>query len=252
MFYLKVSLFLLIFFPFHKINAQAFGFGCLGFVSGYGGYSYQVYKPDGLNGYITVFNNMREDSLISPMNNFGKTNGYRVGINFFRAKITNFILTAKGYYQSLTEKHESLERLYAGTRSTTFKLDLKNWGIGVDLGISITNSLSWKVVDGALHFNNVTFTNTQNSTGAQTIVKKYKTASSSLGYSLGTGFILEVIDEYFSIEGVAGYTEISVDQLQLDDGTILTVNENSNVAMDNFISSGGFNAVIQFNVGFPL
>jgi hypothetical protein len=233
-------------------QSQAFGFGCLGFVSGYGGYSYQVYKPDGLNGYIAVLNDIREDSLVSPMNSFGKASGYRVGINLFRAKVTNFILTAKGYYQSITEKHESLEKLYTGTRSTTFKLDLKNWGIGVDVGISVTNSLSWKVIDGALNFNNVTFTNTENSSGAHTTVKKYKTASTSLGYSVGTGFILEVIDEYFSIEGVAAYTELSTGQLQLDDGTVLTVNENSNIAMDNFISSGGFNAVIQFNVGFPL
>jgi hypothetical protein len=233
-------------------QSQAFGFGCLGFVSGYGGYSYQIYKPEGLNGYIAVLNETREDSLVSPMSNFGKTSGYRVGINLFRAKVTNFVLTAKGFYQSVTEKHESLERIFNGTRSTTFKLDLKNWGIGLDLGIAITNSLSWKVIDGALNFNNVTFTNTENSSGAQTIVKKFKTTSTSLGYSFGTGFILEVVDQYFSIEGVAGYTEISIDQLQLDDGTLLTVNENSSVVMDNFISSGGFNAVIQFNVGFPL
>jgi hypothetical protein len=235
-----------------QAQSEAFGFGCLGFVSGYGGYSYQVYKPDGLNGYIAVLNNNREDSLVSPMNNFGKASGYRVGINLFRAKVTNFVLTAKGFYQSITEKHESLERIFTGIRSTTFKLNLRNWGIGVDLGISITNALSWKVVDGALNFNNVTFTNTENSSGARTVVKKYKTTSTSLGYSLGTGFILEVVDEYFSIEGVAGYTEMSIDQLQLDDGTILTVNENSSVALDNFINSGGFNAVIQFNVGFPL
>ncbi len=48
-------------------QSQAFGFGCLGFVSGYGGYSYQVYKPDGLNGYIAVLNDTRKDSLIFPI-----------------------------------------------------------------------------------------------------------------------------------------------------------------------------------------
>ena len=51
-------LLLLILISFNKLNAQSqsFGFGCLGFVSGYGGYSYQVYKPEGLNGYIAVLN----------------------------------------------------------------------------------------------------------------------------------------------------------------------------------------------------
>jgi hypothetical protein len=37
-----------------------------------------------------------------------------------------------------------------------------------------------------------------------------------------------------------------------DNGTYLTVNESSSTEMKNFIDKGGFNAVIQLNVGFPL
>ena len=234
------------------VKAQSFGFGCLGFVGGYGGFSYQEYKPTGLNDYINVFNGIRSDSLVSPMENFGKAQGYRVGLNFFRAKVESFVLTTKGYYQSVSEEHEALEKHASGTRSTTMKLEMRNWGIGVDLGISITNWISWKVVDGALNFNNITLTNTENLTGAETIVKKYKTKSTNLGYSIGTGFILEVIDEYLSIEGVAAYTRLSIDNLQMDDGTLLTQNETTTEPMTNFINAGGFNAVIQLNVGFPL
>jgi hypothetical protein len=234
------------------VNAQSFGFGCLGFVGGYGGFSYQEYKPSGLNDYINVFNGIRGDSLTSPMENFGEAQGYRVGLNFFRAKMDNFVLTTKGYYQSVSEKHEALERFRTGTRSTSLKLEMMNWGIGIDLGISITKAISWKVVDGALNFNNITFTSTENMPGAQTIVKKYKTKSTNLGYSIGTGFILEVIDEYLSIEGVAAYTKLSIDNLQMDDGTLLTKNETTTDPMTNFINAGGFNAVVQLNVGFPL
>lgn len=237
---------------FTAINAQSFGFGCLGFVGGYGGFSYQEYKAAGLNGYINVFNDIRSDSLVSPMESFGKAQGYRVGLNFFRAKVENFVLTTKGYYQSISEEHEALEKFAAGTNSTTMKLEMRNWGIGVDLGISITKWMSWKVVDGALHFNNITFTNTENLTGAKTTVKKYKTRSTNLGYSIGTGFILEIIDDYFSIEGSAGYTKLNVDNLQMDDGTLLTKNETTEDLMSEFINAGGFNAVIQLNVGFPL
>ncbi len=246
------SVLLLFFITASAVNAQSFGFGCLGFVGGYGGYSYQEYKPEGLNNYIDAFNQVRGDSLISPMKKFGKATGYRVGLNFFRAKVDNFILTTKGFYQLISENHEALERYGIGTRSTSLKLEMMNWGVGVDLGISITKAISWKIVDGAVNFNNITLTSTENMTGAKTVVKKYKTKSTNLGYSVGTGFIIDVIDEYVSIEGLAAYTQLSVDNLQMDNGTLLTQNETTAQPMTNFISVGGFNAVVQLNVGFPL
>ena len=39
-------------------EAQTFGFGCLGFVGGYGGYSYQDYNAAGLNEYIRYWNSL--------------------------------------------------------------------------------------------------------------------------------------------------------------------------------------------------
>ena len=243
---------LFLFITASTVNAQSFGFGCLGFVSGFGGYSYQEYKPDGLNNYIDVFNQIRGDSLISPLEKFGKATGYRVGLNFFRAKMNNFILTTKGFYQLVSEDHEALEKYGIGTRSTSLRREMMNWGGGVDLGISITKAISWKVVDGAVNFNNITLTNTENMTGAQTIIKKYKTKSTNLGYSVGTGFIIDLIEDYISIEGLAAYTQISVDDLQMDDGTLLAEDETTAQPMTNFVSVGGFNAVVQLNVGFPL
>lgn len=231
--------------------AQSFGFGCLGFVGGYGGYSIQNFNPTGLNDYIAVYNEIRNDSLTSPMDKFGQAKGYRVGINFFRAKFTGVILTAKGFYQSLKEKHESLEKFQTGIKNTTFDLALRNWGVGIDLGIPVTKSLSWKIVDGALHFNNVSLTSTENFPGADTDVKKY-TSESALGYSVGTGFIFSIIEGYISIEGSAGYTVLSIDKMKLNETTFLTKNENSNEIMENFIEAGGFSALIQLNIGFPL
>jgi hypothetical protein len=230
------------------LTAQSFGFGCLGFVGGYGGFSYHQYQPEGFNDFIQNFNEIRSDSLISPMENFGKAQGFRVGLNFFRAKVENFVLTTKGYYQSLTEKHDALEKFQTGSRSTSMKLELRNLAIGIDLGISVTKAISWKVIDGAVHFNNVILTNTENMTGAQTVVQKFRTESTSVGYSIGTGFIFELIDEYFSIEGVAGYTSLSIDNLQKDNNNLLT----DDVTTNDFINGGGFSAVIQLNIGFPL
>ena len=249
-FYIK-SAFLMAVILSTSINAQTFGFGCLGFVGGFGGYSYQKYKAEGLNNYVAEFNNSNEDSLKAPMGNFGTVAGYRVGINFFRAHITGFILTSKGFYQSLVESKDAQMNSSFGASNANYKLRLNTWGVGFDVGTSISGAISWKVIDAALLFNKATFTNTKNMPGSFTDIKEYK-SDSKLGYSIGTGFILQLIDEYISIEGLAAYTVFSIDELHQNDGTKLTVSENSSKTMNNFIDAGGSNAVIQLNVGFPL
>ncbi len=256
MFYRKSIVLLIAFYCltcFHNTFSQTFGFGCLGFVGGYGGYSYQAYDAKGLNNYVAAFNLANKDSLGSPMGKFGKAKGYRVGINFFRANIKGFILTTKGFYQALTEKNSATMSTANGTSNSTYQLDLKDWGLGIDLGTSITGGLSWKVVDAAVLFNTVSFTNTLNLPGPSTVVKKYNNEKYALGYSVGTGFILAVIERYISIEGLAGYTFFSIDKMKSDDSSgVMPAFENSTQPMRNFIASGGFNAVIQLNVGFPL
>jgi hypothetical protein len=249
---IKYLLLLAVLFFAPLIKSQTFGFGCLGLVGGYGGYSYQEYKPTGLNNYILVFNELRTDSSVSTMDDFGKTQGYRIGLNFFRANFKGFILTAKGFYQFLSEKHNSSENMSNGISNTSFKLELKNWGLGLDLGTSITSMVSWKVIDAALLFNSATFVNTENLPGARTEIEKYKSGS-ELGYTVGTGFILALVDDYVTLEGLAAYTVISFEEMKKDDGSFLTINEDPDSGrMTNFIETGGFNAVIQLNVGLPL
>ena len=248
---LSLIVFLLTIFS-NKSNAQSFGFGCLGFVGGYGGYSYQVYNPTGLNNYVKTFNEIRQDSLKSPMQKFGKAQGYRLGINFFRANIKGFILTTKAFYQLLSEKHQVQLNSYSGQSSIIYKLDITNWGFGIDLGTSLTDALSWKVLDAAVLFNTAKLEMTKNFPDAITEVDDYKSAKSTIGYSIGTGFILSIIDNYVSIEGGAGYSVFKIDKMQNNNGQYLTTAENSTQVMSNLITAGGFNAVIQLNVGFPL
>src|SRR5512135_2302467 len=81
-----------------KLAGQTFGFGCLGFVGGYGGYSYQRFQAGSLNDYVNNINFTYEDSLSTLIDKFGKAKGYRLGLNFFRAKYKGFIITAKGFY----------------------------------------------------------------------------------------------------------------------------------------------------------
>lgn len=244
-------IFVLFFMPV-IINAQSIGFGCLGFVGGYGGFTYQQYNPQGLNNYIQYFNTFHSDSLSSPMNKFGKAEGYRFGINFFRAELKGFIITTKGFYQHLSENNQTTFNSLSGNSSASYQLDLVNWGLGFDLGVSITKGLSWKVLDAAFTYNTATFTNTINSPGPTTVIKKYENENPEVGYTIGTGFILSIIDQYASIEGYVGYSQITINKMKSDTGSDLTINENSNQVMTNFISGGGLSTTVQLNVGFPL
>lgn len=249
-FYTVVVIFVVLFNT--NINSQTFGFGCLGFFSGYGGVAYQSYKAEGLNQFVTYFNERNSSALDEPLQEYYGAVGYRVGVNFFRATWeSGFILTAKGYYQSLSRTRETSESSIEGNTNYMFELDLKNWALGIDFGYSITSFLSWKIVDGSLNFNNVSLTNTINSPDG-TDVSKYKSEGGVLGYSVGTGIIISLVKDYISLEGFAGYTGLTIEKLNYNEGSRTLLNILEDEEYSNFIESGGFTGVIQVNLGFPL
>ena len=226
-------------------EAQTFGFGCLGFVGGYGGFTYQQYNAEGLNEYI-LFENQLENTVY-PMDEFTSATGYRVGLNFFRATFeSGIIVTAKGFYQYLSKKNKGTVGVGVNDDNYSMDLTFKNWSLGFDIGWEFTKIVSWKILDGSLNFNNVTLTQTIDLPG-ETIVNKYKSDSGVLGYSVGTGIIVAIIKDYISIEGLAGYTYLVIDNVYDENGVPL-----QNPRSLNFMDSGGFTAVIQLNVGFPL
>jgi hypothetical protein len=245
--YLKIFFSLLLFLVLtDDAKAQNFGFGCLGFVGGYGGFSYQDYNPAGLNEYLEYWNSL--EFVHSPIDEYSNATGYRVGLNLFRATFENrIILTAKGFYQYLNEKNNAT--VGGSTTQDNYSMDLtfKNWSLGFDVGWEFTNVISWKILDGSLNFNNVTLTQTTDLPG-ETYVNKYKSDSGVIGYSIGTGFIVAISKDYVSIEGLAGYTYVSIDNVYDESGNSFLI---PNIT-EKIIDSGGFTAVIQLNVGFPL
>jgi hypothetical protein len=236
-------------------DAQTFGFGCLGFVGGYGGFTYQQYDAAGLNDYIRFKNQL--ENTIDPVDEFNSATGYRVGLNFFRATFENgIIVTAKGYYQYLSEKNKGTVGVGVNSDNYSLDLTLKNWSLGFDVGWEFTKVVSWKILDGSLNFNNATLTETTDLPG-ETIVTKYKSDSGVFGYSIGTGIIVSIIKDYISIEGLAGYTYLEIDDLTNEQGIqffgdVVLPAIYPNISSSNIIESGGFTAVIQLNVGFPL
>jgi len=253
---INTAIFFFLFACSSLLNAQTFGFGCLGFFGGYGGYVYQSFKADGLNQFVSDFNETNSSNLNNPLEKFNNALGYRVGVNFFRASWQGgFMITAKGYYESLSRKRETaFADASEGNSHEEFELNLKNWAVGIDIGFALTNALSWKIIDGAIHFNNVSLTNTIDSPGGTEVIK-YKGDSGLISYSVGTGLIISIIKDYISLEGLAGYTFLRVEDLKSDTNNFLNHKREVVVLTSdygNFIDSGGFNAVVQLNVGFPL
>ena len=232
-----------------QVLSQNFGFGCLGFVGGYGGIVYQKYDAQGLNNFVRNFNEMNSNTLNAPLEEFYGAVGYRVGINFFRATLeSGIIISAKGYYQSLSRTRETSETTVDASTNYSYELDLKNWAIGFDVGYAFTNYISWKIVDVVVNFNNVTLTNTKNSPG-NSEVNKFKSDSNVFGYTVGTGIIISIVKDYVSLEGLAGYTYLQIEDLKTDDGISFLEPVQGN---SNFIEAGGFTAELQLNIGFPL
>ena len=189
------------------------------------------------------------------MDEFSSASGYRVGLNFFRATFENgIILTAKGFYQYLSKENKATVGVGASDDNYSMDLTFNNWSLGFDVGWQFTKVVSWKILDGSLNFNNVTLTETTDLPG-ETYVNKYKSDSGVIGYSIGTGIIVAIIKDYVSIEGLAGYTYIVIDNVYNENGSAF-LNRNSigfaQSFSNKFIESGGFTAVIQLNVGFPL
>lgn len=254
----KILLAVLVLSGSYNTVAQTFGFGCLGFVSGYGGYVYQEFDAYGLNNYVSGFNQNKTSSLQSPLNEFTEARGYRVGINLFRANFpAGFFVTAKGYYQSIGKKNSASETATNGTTNYEFDLELKNWAVGFDVGLNVFDRVSWKMIDGSLHFNNVKLTMIENSPGS-TSLTKYESDAGVIGYSVGTGIIIYVIKDYISVEGLAGYTFLKIEEMKTEDGQKFPIVYPDPdpmpvvVSSNNFIESGGFTAVIQLNFGIPL
>lgn len=230
---------------------QKIGFGCLGMVGAFGGFDFQAYNAEGLNNYIDAFNANRKDSLTSPMGKFNSSTGYRVGINFFRASLKGLVITTKGFYQSVKESHEAKVTGNARQYSYLYEFNTNSWGLGFDIGATIAKPIVWKVIDASVHFNNSEFKTTNNFPEAVTIVEKYKD-DSNLSYSIGTGFILSVLSNYVSLEGTVGYSIFKINNLKNNDNKQIMVDEKSSLEMDNFIKSGGLNAVLQLNISFPI
>ncbi len=252
MFKLFHKIFLIFLLNTISILPQAFGFGCLGFVGGFAGYSYQEYQPGYFNDQIRAFNLAKVNNATQLIPEFGKAQGYRLGINFFRAKFSGVFVTMKGYYEMLSEHHSFTHQELNGVLNSELELNLKSWSVGLDFGIPISKMISWKIVEGNLHFHSAKL-NYKPDLANNVLDLKYENGSPEIGYSIATGFVISIIENFASLEGTAGYRFFKIKQLSGNNGeSFYLVQDNEQGTNNDFIKAGGFNAIIQLNVGFPL
>jgi len=242
---------LLSIFLYTGANAQELGFGCLGLVGGYGGYQYQKYKATGLNAYIDDFNTVAKDSLTGRFNQFGTLKGYRLGINFYRQNFKGLVFTLKGFYSSVSEKRVASYNSLGGNKNYSLEVKSNNPGVGFDLGWAFGSVFHWKVVDAGISYGDIRITKSYSMVNGIESDEEYDVKKIHVGYSVGTGFVLYVIEKYVSLEGTFGINNFSVDHFKNTSDVLLSY-PSSNAPVNNAIESGGYSATIQLNIGFPL
>ena len=224
------------------LNAQTFGFGCLGLGAFYAGISQERYDASGVNNYLNVklFSNQSAGAV-----KFEKGTGYRVGANFIRAKFDKVFISAKGFYQFLKEEHSNSELSGGSNLSSTHTLSLNHWGVGIDFGLNLFWILDWKVIEGDVNFYSGDFTSDYLKDNVFQNEEKYSFDKTKVGYFLGSGLILHIVPDYISLEGTAGYNFVKFENLKRTDSL------GNELFINNALPSGGFSATIQLNVGFP-
>lgn len=235
---------------YHSIQAQSFGFGCLGLSGFYAGVSEYRYETPGLDNFANSY------SVFLSQNNsdqwkeikFNKGTGYRIGTNFFRAKWKHFFLSAKGYYQFVKEEESNVFNSVNGLTELRYQLTMNHWGIGVDLGIPILSILDWKILEGDVSFFTSDFTFSMYQDNKFISDNRFTPDKVRIGYFLGTGIILHLVPDYLSVEGTAGFNLLQIDKFSGNGDSVIPQQPSS----VNAVEKGGWSATIQVNVGFPL
>ena len=228
-----------------SINAQSFGFGCLGLSGAYGGYTYQTYQADGLNSSIELLNTSL--NIKSGNSKFEAGKGFRIGANLMRAKFDHFFMTLKGFYQFLEEKKDFQTMVNNDLNENQYDLQLNHWGVGLDFGVPVSRYFELKILEGGVTFYNAEFSTQQFVAKQKISDDKFESDNSFIGYYVASGLIINLIPDYISIEGTATYNFLKIDKLSNSSGVELPI---ASVNKD-FIARGGFAGTVQLNLGFP-
>lgn len=237
---------LLFFVTSASLNAQTFGFGCLGLSGFYGGYGIQTYEASGLNSSIPLRYNSVDG--IEDDFKFEQATGFRFGANILRADFDVVFLTAKAFYQ-FSKENKSANYTLAGTYTEfDFELSSNHWGVGIDFGVPVFSFADLKIIEGGVTFYQIEYKEKLKMDDGSSTEETFNNDGPDIGYYVGTGLILNLIEGYISLEGTAMYHFLSVDKLESENGSVYPLSSINK----SFLEKGGFGAAVQLNIGFPL
>ncbi|MGK9477144.1 hypothetical protein [Melioribacter sp. OK-6-Me] len=243
---LKFSIVIFLTLSASSINAQTFGFGCLGMSGFYAGFTHHYYEATAINEFLNNYKINPVDGLM-PNIEFKRSTGYRIGANIFRARFSSIIISTKGYYQFLKETNEFKTDELTSER---YELSMNNWGVGLDVGIPVFSFLDLKLVEGHLNFYSPEFKiNLIEQNSATVELNKFTAEETKIGYFLGSGLIIHLIPDYISLEATAGYNFLELKYLYDGENNLSIPVTNST---KEIINKKTFSATLQINVGFPL
>ncbi|NWF50428.1 MAG: hypothetical protein HXY49_07785 [Ignavibacteriaceae bacterium] len=217
-----------------------------------GGYGIQQFDAEGLNNYISVYNQKRVSTLTKKMDDFGLATGFRVGANLFQVQYDDILFGLKLSYQWMKQENEATATISGATAKREYELKINTLGVGTSFSYILSKHFDIKIIDLLLTWTSAKFINRFSEPGKPTTEETLESPESSIGVIGGTGIVFYPLPPYVSIELNIGYSMFSVDEMQFSDGTSLQVNEDTPEIMTNFISAGGFFAFAQLNLAVPL
>jgi len=138
-----------------------------------------------------------------------------------------------------------------GNAVREYELTLTQLGLGFTLSYYLGKNFDLKIMDIMATTNGASMINRFKDVNSST-EQKLKNPTNSFGVNAGAGFVFYILPPYISIETTAGYSLLSIDGMDFENGGSLSVDEDSGQMMSNFIKSGGFFAFAQLNLAIPL
>ena len=216
----------------------------------YFGYGIRSFKAEGLNNLIDVYN-ANHKTLVQKMDQFGTTKGFKIGANLFQFNDGKLLFATKLGYSWMNEKNEANLGSGASFQKREYDLTLYQYSGGIAFSYYMGKRLDIKIVEASITLNNASFTNRHFTGTTQDKEETLKNPVIQIGFNVETGLIIYIVPPYISIEGTFGYSSLSIDEMDFENGNSLTKNENSSDPMDNFISGGGIFAFVTLNLSIP-
>ncbi len=129
-----------------------------------------------------------------------------------------------------------------------FELSSNHWGVAIDFGLPVFSFIDLKVVEGGITFYQIEFKEKLTINGGEAEEESFHNDGTDIGYYIGTGLILNIVEGYISLEGTAMYHFLTIDKIENSNGSVYPLSSIDK----SFIDKGGFAAAVQLNIGFPL